>query len=178
MGTKLAVLALSALLAVSAPVATASAAPTSAARSAISATAPSATDRAERAGRAAVERKVVRLTNKKRKAHDCEPLKLRKSIRKAARKHSERMADAGELDHQLPGEPDVGERLEDAGYDNWTSWGENIARGYPTPKAVVKAWMDSPDHRANILDCDFEHIGVGMVSGDGTKWWTQDFGSN
>jgi len=156
----------------------ATATPAGAGGSTVDGALPASDRTVQRAGKASMERKVVRLTNKKRTAHGCDRLKVRKSIRKAARKHSERMADAGVLDHQLPGEPDVGERLEDAGYDNWTSWGENIAQGYATPKAVVKAWMDSPGHRANILDCDFEHIGVGLVSRDGTKWWTQDFGSN
>ncbi|WP_333486673.1 CAP domain-containing protein [Nonomuraea corallina] len=33
-----------------------------------------------------------------------------------------------------------------------------------------------PDHRRNMLNCDFNAIGVGVVSGPGGPWWTQDFG--
>ena len=132
---------------------------------------------AERAGQAALERKVIRLTNKRRVAHDCDRLGMRKSLRKAARKHSDAMADADELSHQVEGEPPLGERVSNAGYD-WTMVGENIAVGYRTPRAVVKAWMKSEGHRANILDCDYEHIGVGVVTRDGTRWWTQVFGAN
>lgn len=55
--------------------------------------------------------------------------------------------------------------------------GENIAYGYPTAGAVVKAWMNSPGHRANILNRRFTKIGLGLArSSDGTKYWVQDFG--
>lgn len=55
--------------------------------------------------------------------------------------------------------------------------GENIAYGYPTAGAVVKAWMNSPGHRANILNRRFTKIGLGLArSDDGTKYWVQDFG--
>ena len=51
--------------------------------------------------------------------------------------------------------------------------GENIARGYQTPVAVVNAWMSSPGHRANILNSTYTHIGVGYVSSG--SYWTQIF---
>ncbi len=55
--------------------------------------------------------------------------------------------------------------------------GENIAKGYPSPEAVMKAWMNSPGHRRNILNCDFEALGVGVIRGsNGRLFWTQDFG--
>lgn len=128
------------------------------------------------AGTAAEERKVIALTNKRRAEHDCGPLKFRKSLRKAARRHSNRMAEADELSHQLPGEPALGRRVTNAGYRGWTMVAENIAYGYPTPKAVVRAWMSSDGHRANILNCRLKHIGVGLVRKDGVAWWTQVFG--
>ena len=51
--------------------------------------------------------------------------------------------------------------------------GENIARGYATPKAVVDGWMNSKGHRENILNKTYTEIGVGRVA-DG-NYWTQMF---
>jgi uncharacterized protein YkwD len=49
--------------------------------------------------------------------------------------------------------------------------------GYRTPAAVMAGWMDSDGHRANILNCDFEAIGVGLArDSNGTAYWTQVFG--
>ncbi|MGN0977744.1 MAG: CAP domain-containing protein, partial [Faecousia sp.] len=56
---------------------------------------------------------------------------------------------------------------------SFRSAGENIAKGYATPQAVVNGWMNSSGHRANILNANFTHIGVGYVSGG--NYWTQMF---
>ena len=53
------------------------------------------------------------------------------------------------------------------------SAGENIAKGYASPQTVVNAWMNSPGHRANILNASYTHIGVGYVSAG--NHWTQMF---
>jgi uncharacterized protein YkwD len=55
----------------------------------------------------------------------------------------------------------------------YRSAGENIAYGYRTPSDVVTGWMNSPGHRANILNGSFKQIGVGYVA-DG-NYWTQMF---
>jgi uncharacterized protein YkwD len=55
----------------------------------------------------------------------------------------------------------------------YKSAGENIAKGQPSPEAVVNAWMNSSGHRANILNSTFTHIGVGYASGG--SYWTQMF---
>ena len=58
--------------------------------------------------------------------------------------------------------------------------GENIAAGYLTPEAVVTGWMNSPGHKANILNSSFLGIGVGYVYEGGSRYgtyWTQDFGT-
>ncbi|MEZ5094866.1 MAG: CAP domain-containing protein [Nocardioides sp.] len=55
--------------------------------------------------------------------------------------------------------------------------GENIAAGQPTAKAVMAAWMGSPDHKRNILRKRFKRIGLGLArDADGVKYWVQDFG--
>lgn len=49
--------------------------------------------------------------------------------------------------------------------------------GRATPSEVMKAWMNSPGHRGNILQCGLVDIGVGIRFGTGGPWWTQDFAS-
>ena len=123
-------------------------------------------------------RRVLMLTNDRREAHGCNPVRWNDQLALAAQRHTRRMADANTMSHQLPGEPDPGRRIRNAGYD-WTAWGENVAAGQPTAYAVMRAWMHSPGHRANILNCSFEHLGVGYAkSANGTPYWTQDFGRN
>ncbi len=53
--------------------------------------------------------------------------------------------------------------------------GENIAYGQKTPQAVVTGWMNSPGHRANILNANFNKLGVGVYQSNGTIYWTQEF---
>jgi len=54
--------------------------------------------------------------------------------------------------------------------------GENIAMGQRTPSEVVRAWMDSPGHRENILTSEFGHLGVGVaMDNNGRLYWSQNF---
>lgn len=125
---------------------------------------------------APTEGKVIKLVNKKRTSHGCNALHLNKALRRAARRHSNKMGAALSLSHQLPGEPALGRRVSNAGYRGWTRIGENIAYGYPTPRSVVNGWMHSPPHRRNILDCRYKDVGVGVAEAGGYLWWTADFG--
>jgi uncharacterized protein YkwD len=64
-----------------------------------------------------------------------------------------------------------------AGYDG-RMMGENIAAGQTSAAAVMDAWMNSPGHRANILNCGYREIGVGLYRGGSMRfYWTQNFGS-
>jgi uncharacterized protein YkwD len=115
---------------------------------------------------------VLCLINKKRQRAGVGKLHRRKELQKAAQRHNERMHGTDCFSHQCPGEPSLDRRVKNAGYlrggvGRW-GFGENIAwgmRGKGTPKAMVKAWMNSPGHRANILRSDFEHLGVGFNNG-------------
>lgn len=122
-----------------------------------------------------MERQVIRIVNRKRVAHGCRKVGERLTLRKAARRHSARMAAAQNLSHQLPGEPSLGVRVTNAGY-HWSMVGENIAFGQTTARSVMRAWMRSPSHKANILNCRFRHLGVGVAFDGSYYWWTQDFG--
>lgn len=68
------------------------------------------------------------------------------------------------------------EFIRQAGYSGGMI-GENIALGYPTPAAVMSGWMNSPGHRANILNGGYRDLGVSCLMRNGTPWWTQNFGA-
>lgn len=58
----------------------------------------------------------------------------------------------------------------------FSAWAENIAWGYLTPESVVAGWMNSPGHRANILNPTFTRTGVGWAAGGPRRMlWTQLF---
>lgn len=117
---------------------------------------------------------VVALTNAERAKAGCRPLRVDKRLATAARAHSADMAAHGYFDHDSLDGASPWTRMLDAGYP--APGAENIAKGYATAAAVVGGWMDSPGHRANILDCGLRAIGVGMAAGPGGRLWTQDFG--
>ncbi|ANP52541.1 RNA polymerase sigma factor (sigma-70 family) [Streptomyces griseochromogenes] len=119
---------------------------------------------------------VVALVNKERAAAGCGPLTENAQLDKAAQGHSDDMAARNFFDHTNPDGADPGQRITAAGY-HWSTYGENIAMGQQTPQSVMDSWMNSPGHRANILNCSFKDIGVGVHKGSGGPWWTQDFGA-
>ncbi|MGW6783630.1 sigma-70 family RNA polymerase sigma factor [Streptomyces sp. NPDC054987] len=119
---------------------------------------------------------VVALVNSERAAAGCGPLKENQQLRAAAQGHSDDMAARHFFDHTNPDGEDPGERTTASGY-RWSTYGENIARGQQTAQSVMDSWMKSPGHRANILNCSFKDIGVGVHQGSGGPWWTQNFGA-
>jgi RNA polymerase sigma factor (sigma-70 family) len=119
---------------------------------------------------------VVALVNKERAAAGCRPVTEDAQLEKAAQAHSDDMAARDFFEHTNPDGADPGQRITAAGY-RWSTYGENIAEGQQTPQAVMDSWMNSPGHRANILNCSFKNIGVGVHNGGGGPWWTQDFGT-
>ncbi|MER5728220.1 sigma-70 family RNA polymerase sigma factor [Streptomyces sp. NPDC002138] len=119
---------------------------------------------------------VIALVNNERSAAGCGPLKDNSQLRAAAQNHSDDMADRNFFAHTNPDGADPGQRITAAGY-SWSTYGENIAMGQQTPASVMDSWMKSPGHRANILNCSFKEIGVGVRQGAGGPWWTQDFGA-
>jgi len=73
---------------------------------------------------------------------------------------------------------DLASVLQSPGYGGYRTLGENILRGPATMSAdaMHTAWMNSPDHRANILSPAFTSVGVGLASANGQVWATEDFG--
>jgi uncharacterized protein YkwD len=123
---------------------------------------------------AAAEAEVLKLVNQERAKVGCSPVTPNGPLRKLAEAFSEDMAARNFFDHTDPDGKDPWQRA--AGLGITDLGGENIARGQATPQDVMDAWMNSPGHRANILNCDFTTLGVGVHFGSGGPWWTQDFG--
>lgn len=123
---------------------------------------------------AAAATEVLKLVNEERAKVGCSPVTPNGPLRKLAEAFSADMAVRNFFDHTDPSGKDPWDRA--AGLGITDLGGENIARGQTTPQDVMDAWMNSPGHRANILNCDFQTLGVGVHFGDGGPWWTQDFG--
>ncbi|MFB4313571.1 CAP domain-containing protein [Actinomadura sp. 21ATH] len=125
-------------------------------------------------GSSVTETAVALLTNKERAAKGCPALRIDARLVRSARAHSRDMAANDYFSHTSRNGDSPWKRMEEAGYPS--PGAENIAKGYPTAAAVVEGWMNSPGHRANILNCDLRAIGVGMATGGGGPYWTQNFG--
>ncbi|MEX0171524.1 CAP domain-containing protein [Streptomyces sp. LMG1-1-1.1] len=126
-------------------------------------------------GQATAADQVIALVNAERAKAGCGPLTANATLTKAAQGHSDDMAARDFFDHTNPDGKGPGDRVTAAGYP-WSTYGENIAMGQQTPEQVMDAWMNSSGHRANILNCDFKEIGVGIHTSGG-PYWTQVFGA-
>ncbi|WNO70704.1 sigma-70 family RNA polymerase sigma factor [Streptomyces sp. AM8-1-1] len=120
---------------------------------------------------------VLSLVNKERAAAGCGPLSGNGRLDTAARRHSEDMAAKNYFSHTSQDGRSPGDRITAAGYQ-WRTYGENIARGQQSAASVMESWMNSPGHRANILNCAFTNMGLGLHEGPGGPWWTQVFGAS
>lgn len=118
------------------------------------------------------ESEVVRLVNIERKREGLGELKHNWQLSRVARYKSEDMRDRGYFSHTSPTYGSPFQMIKNFGISYRTA-GENIAKGQQTPEAVVKAWMNSPGHRKNILNPSFTEIGVGYT--EQGNYWTQMF---
>jgi uncharacterized protein YkwD len=129
------------------------------------------------AGLAAQETEVIRLVNVERGEAGCGSVKLNTKLRSAMRLHVQELGTHGDLyiSHVSDDGRDFVARAKEQGYND--PGGENVARGQRDAGDVMTSWMNSAGHRANILNCSFEAIGVGAVKGvDGSIVWGQLFG--
>lgn len=120
----------------------------------------------------AFEQEVIRLVNEIRVQNGLKSLSYNWELGRVARIKSQDMKDNRYFAHNSPVYGTPFQMIRNFGI-SFRSAGENIARGYTTPQAVVNGWMNSSGHRANILNANYTHIGVGYVSGG--NYWTQMF---
>jgi len=127
---------------------------------------------AEKTSLSAYEEKVVELTNKEREKQGLQDLKIDEELSKVAKDKSTDMNSKGYFSHTSPTYGSPFDMMKQYGIDYQTA-GENIAKGQSSPEEVVDAWMHSEGHRANILNENFTHIGVGYE--EAGNHWTQMF---
>ncbi|WP_440069105.1 CAP domain-containing protein [Streptosporangium sp. OZ121] len=118
---------------------------------------------------------VVRLTNVERQKNGCGPLVSDPQLRSAAQGHSDDMAAKNYFSHTSQDGRDMTARIRASGFSPMRAWAENIAMGQRTPAEVVTAWMNSSGHRANIVNCAYTHLGVGVANSSRGIYWTQNF---
>ena len=117
------------------------------------------------------------LINNKRADAGLKALKANRRLQKAAARHARDMVKHDYFAHQRNGGPDLGERLDRAGWSG-SHWAETIAYGCgssSSPKATLRGWLDSPPHRAIVLSGTYEAGGLGIgpeapCGSDGARW--------
>ena len=118
------------------------------------------------------EREVIRLVNEIRQQNGLKPLTENWELSRVARYKSQDMLDHRYFSHTSPTYGSPFQMLKAFGLSYRTA-GENIAKGYSSPQAVVNGWMNSSGHRANILNASYTQIGVGYVAQG--HYWKQMF---
>jgi len=128
-------------------------------------------------------KRVVDLTNNFRLKNNLAPLTLNSKLTAVAQAYSKTMATQDFVAHQGLDGSQPWDRMTKGGY-KWSRAAENIAAGQTTPETVMQSWIDSPGHRANLLDPKLKEIGVGyffLANDTGNvnynAYWTQDFGA-
>ena len=128
------------------------------------------------------------LVNQERTARGLKPLKLNRRLTRAATGHARDMNARGYFSHDTQGGGTFVDRIRKAGYvppKAFPSLGEDLAWGsgtLGTPREIVQSWMESPGHRANILDPTVRDAGMGVAfgdpgAGDDGVTYALDFGS-
>ena len=109
------------------------------------------------------ERALFDAANRERVERSLPALHWDESLAAAARKHANRMAFYNVIEHQLSGEPDLKERLTEAGA-RFSMIAENIAVA-SNPQTIHSGWMHSPGHRGNILNPNLNAVGIAAARG-------------
>lgn len=88
----------------------------------------------------------------------------------AAQRHANDMLSNNFFSHTGSDGSNAGQRISDAGY-NWRTWGENIARGQQSEEAVLRAWVNSPDHQSNNVNPNFEDFALARAGSGNNLYW-------
>lgn len=120
------------------------------------------------------QNEILALVNKERSKNGLKPLTIDWQVSRVAQYKSDDMANNNYFSHTSPSYGTPFQMLKSFNVKYRTA-GENIAKGQKTPEAVMTAWMNSEGHRANILNPNYTHLGVGYTEKNGTTYWTQMF---
>src|SRR5947209_3231873 len=113
------------------------------------------------------------LVNHERETHGLPKFQWDDHLAQSAATHNRLVTERQELSHQFPGEPPLGERVGATGA-RFNAAGENLAYA-PTVEEVHKGLMNSPPHRANILDPKFNAVGISIVKQGDELYVVQNF---
>lgn len=116
---------------------------------------------------------MLKMINEEREAAGVEPLEIYSPIHKTAQIKAEDLYETGVFDHYSDNLGMFYDQYTDAGI-TYAGGGENIAQGYSNVEAAMKGWMQSPGHKANILNENWTHVGIGYYKGN----WVQQFAKN
>ena len=122
---------------------------------------------------------IVDLTNVERRNGGLADVRADARLMQAAQLQADQVASSRLLEHVLPDAPypAPADRLAAAGYA-WRAYGENLASGQRSASEAVTGWMNSPGHRANILNSLFTEIGAGYAIDSADRpYYVQVFGT-
>ncbi len=115
------------------------------------------------------ERELTALLNAEREVRGLPPLPTSDALRTVSRRHTQKMMLAGTIFHS----DDLRGETEEI-FPNWAKIGENVGVG-PTIPRTHQAFMDSPGHRSNILDSDWQTLAIGVIADGNRLYMTQRF---
>ena len=116
--------------------------------------------------------RLLTLVNEARQEHGERPLALASGTTAVAAGWTQHLADARMLSHN----PRLARQLSAHGSRAWLTYGENVGMGSAEdPDGLFDAYMQSPEHRANILNNDYRFVGVAVEFTGSRSWNTFDF---
>ena len=122
-----------------------------------------------------ISQEMLAQVNQQRRNAGLSELKLSQELTKVAEIKAEDMRDSGYFSHTSPNYGTPFDMMKEFGI-NYRTAGENIAKGQASVEAVMADWMNSEGHRANILNENFTHLGVGYCTdASGNSYWVQMF---
>jgi len=119
------------------------------------------------------EQYLLSMANQERTQRGIQPLVWDAHLAAAALQHAQRMVQQNAISHQFPGEPDLQSRAASANA-RFSLIAENVAIA-PTPQVLHTSWMNSPGHRANLLEPHENAIGIAVLQSGGYLYAVEDF---
>lgn len=115
---------------------------------------------------------MLALINAERVKAGVSSLSLNSLLNNSAQSHAQYMAQSKDFTHNTEDGLKFDTRIKNAGYTWWNLW--KYSWNQRSVADVMQSWMDSPGHKANILNKNFKHIGIWFKD----YYWVQNFGSN
>lgn len=128
------------------------------------------TDETTKTSQSQFEQQVLDLVNQERSKVGLKSLSMNSELSKMAMVKAKDMYDNNYFDHNSPKHGSPFDMMKEFGIQ-YSSAGENIAKGQNSPTQVMNDWMNSPGHKANILKDSFTQIGIAYYNGE----WVQEF---